>query len=73
MININHMIDKIPPAWKRAFIVIFLACVILLAPSFFLWAASGFEQDFFQIDSCLDSGGAWDKENRTCIGLNRPD
>lgn len=73
MINIKHITGKIPRTLKRAFVVVFLFFVVVSAPYFFLWAASGFERDFSRIDSCLDSGGSWDEENRTCVGLNRPD
>ena len=30
-----------------------------------LWA----RQNFFDIDRCLDLGGAWDEQTETCMGL----
>jgi hypothetical protein len=51
---------------KRAVIVAVLFYFIVSLPMIILWATFGFERDFFKIDSCLDSGGRWDKETRTC-------
>ena len=45
---------------------VLLLSLPFLCVSLLLWASSGFEKDFFAIDSCLDSGGAWNEATRQC-------
>jgi hypothetical protein len=66
MINIKP-IEKITFSLKRIFLFLALMSVLFLAPyHFLLWIGSDFNSDFMKIDSCLDSGGAWDELNRQC-------
>ena len=37
---------------------------------FFTWAAFGFSRYAFQIDSCLDRGGAWHYVANQCMYTN---
>lgn len=56
---------------KRAllYLLIELTALIILATTVYyggLWVTSNFDSDFLRVDGCLDAGGAWDYEERTC-------
>lgn len=56
---------------KRALLVVLVlglipAAIVLLYLGL-PFAAHGFSRDFLDIDTCLDSGGAWDYTNRCCL------
>jgi hypothetical protein len=54
----------------KATIVIVLGLILLspfLAYEAFLFWAHDFDPDYNKIDECLDRGGIWDCENRTCV------
>ena len=40
--------------------------IIILAYYLFLFVIYNFNPDFIKIDSCLDEGGTWDYEDKTC-------
>ena len=56
---------------KKALLVVLILGLIPAAIVLFylglLFAAHGFSRDFLEIDTCLDSGGAWDYTNRWCL------
>jgi hypothetical protein len=55
------------PNWIRIASMVILAFVISVVISFaFLFVAHGGSRDFLSIDSCLDTGGRWNYETRTC-------
>ncbi len=58
----------IVPKAKRVLLFFSILLVIFVLPYLaVLWTASDFNPNFLSIDSCLDSGGAWDEQNRQCI------
>jgi hypothetical protein len=54
---------------KKWLTIAVLFILVLFSPVLFLWVTYGFNSDFLAIDSCLDSGGAWDYEKSSCDGL----
>ncbi|MBK9584409.1 MAG: hypothetical protein KA099_03015 [Alphaproteobacteria bacterium] len=46
---------------------VIFGAVFLIAPYlFFLWAITGFNPYFLEIDSCVDFGGGWNDELNIC-------
>jgi hypothetical protein len=46
-----------------------IPCLLYVAG---LFIAHKGNPDFLKVDACLDSGGAWDYTNRSCIFSNNP-
>lgn len=44
----------------------FFALIFFVMPDLIIMTLSGFEKDAVEIDRCLDSGGSWNEDFRTC-------
>ena len=53
--------------WKKFLIILFIFISILLSPRLIKVLPS--VQTIFEIDYCIDKGGAWDKEKNQCLGI----
>lgn len=52
---------------KRLFLAVPLVLALVIVPYYLMmWIGMDFDRDFLRIDSCLDSGGSWDKSERVC-------
>ena len=51
-----------------ALIILSIAALafVVVAVLAILWRVHEFDPDFLRIDACLDRGGSWDYEARTC-------
>jgi hypothetical protein len=64
MININNHTKSI--FIKILWILMFFALIFFVMPDLIIMTLSGFEKDAVEIDRCLDSGGSWNEDFRTC-------
>ena len=56
-----------PLKWIGIAVMVVITFVITIVIYFaFLFIAHGGNRDFLSIDSCLDTGGRWNYEARTC-------
>lgn len=51
---------------RRYFLAV-SAVVLALTAALLVWLLTS---DFVEIDTCLDAGGAWNAQSRTCRGLS---
>lgn len=55
---------------KNIKLIIFMVFVVLMAVvlsiEVFLWMHTDFDPNYSAIDSCLDKGGAWDRNSNIC-------
>lgn len=51
---------------RAALATVFALALFFAGAMVWLWAASGFDPYFMQIDTCLDSGGRWNYETCAC-------